>query len=238
MTNFFDSDFEIILTIILVPFFMILIYDKFKNLGKLYLNIFKMKINIINKNTAWLDSNNNIDDNTKYIELDFILQVFNNKNTNNSIYNLDIYKKKKRKMVLSEYHNLNLVDSMKMVSGSATYEKIKYLNLISFEVKEIHLKVKLSKEEYLNMKKEPIYLVYRNKKRKKKLKLSKYIKRDQWSLLFMNILYNSMTNKIVSDTRNKNIKWINGMELVFRILLKIGTSMTNICKIIELIIAK
>lgn len=179
MTNFFDSDFEIILTIILVPFFMILIYDKFKNLGKLYLNIFKMKINIINKNTAWLDSNNNIDDNTKYIELDFILQVFNNKNTNNSIYNLDIYKKKKRKMVLIEYHNLNLVDSMKMVSGSTTYEKIKYLNLVSFEVKEIHLKVKLSKEEYLNMKKEPIYLVYRNKKRKKKLKLSKYIKRDQ-----------------------------------------------------------
>lgn len=82
-------------------------------------------------------------------------------------------------MVLSEYHNLNLVDSMKMVSGSTTYEKIKYLNLVSFEVKEIHLKVKLSKEEYLNMKKEPIYLVYRNKKRKKKLKLSKYIKRDQ-----------------------------------------------------------
>ena len=94
MTNFFDSDFEIILTIILVPFFMILIYDKLKNLGKLYLNIFKMKINIINKNTAWLDSNNNIDDTTKYIELDFILQVFNNKNTNNSIYNLDIYKNK------------------------------------------------------------------------------------------------------------------------------------------------
>lgn len=179
MTNFFDSDFEIILTIILVPFFMILIYDKLKNLGKLYLNIFKMKINIINKNTAWLDSNNNIDDTTKYIELDFILQVFNNKNTNNSIYNLDIYKKQKRKLVLSEYHNLNLVDSMKMVSGSTTYEKFKYLNLVSFEVKEVHLKVKLSKEEYLNMKKEPIYLVYRNKKRKKKLKLNKYIKRDQ-----------------------------------------------------------
>ena len=49
MLNFFDNDLEIVLTIILVPFFMLLIYDKIKNHGKLYLNIFKMKINIINK---------------------------------------------------------------------------------------------------------------------------------------------------------------------------------------------
>ena len=75
-----------------------------------------------------------------------------NKNTNNSIYNLDIYKKDKRKLILSEYHNLNLVDSMKTASGSTTYEKIKYLNILPFEVKEIHLKVKLTKEEYLNLK--------------------------------------------------------------------------------------
>ncbi len=110
---------------------------------KIYFNIEKMyddNGDIINKNTAWLDTNNNIDENTKYIDLDFILQVFNNKNTNNSIYNLDIYKKDKRKLILSEYHNLNLVDSMKTASGSTTYEKIKYLNILPFEVKEIHLK--------------------------------------------------------------------------------------------------
>ena len=175
MLNFFDNDLEIVLTIILVPFFMLLIYDKIKNHGKLYLNIFKMKINIINKNTAWLDTNNNIDENTKYIDLDFILQVYNNKNTNNSIYNLDVYKKDKRKLILSEYHNLNLVDSMKTASGSTTYEKIKYLNILPFEVKEIHLKIKLTKEEYLNLKKCPIYLRYKNKRRTKKLKLNKYI---------------------------------------------------------------
>ena len=67
MTNFFDNDLEIILTIILVPFFMILIYDKIKNHGKLYLNIFKLKINIINSNTAWLENKKEIDDNTKYL---------------------------------------------------------------------------------------------------------------------------------------------------------------------------
>ena len=64
---------------------------------------------------------------------------------------------------------------MKTASGSTTYEKIKYLNILPFEVKEIHLKIKLTKEEYLNLKKYPIYLKYKNKKRTKKLKLNKYI---------------------------------------------------------------
>ncbi len=179
MTNFFDNDLEIILTIILVPFFMILIYDKIKNHGKLYLNIFKLKINIINSNTAWLENKKEIDDNTKYIELDFILQIFNNKNTNNSIYNLDVVKRHKRKLILTEYHNLNLVDTMKTMGGTSTYEKIKYVNINPFEVKEIHLKIKLNKEEYLNIKKEPIYIIYKYKKRTKKLNLNKYIKRNK-----------------------------------------------------------
>ena len=179
MINFFDNDLEIILTIILVPFFMILIYDKIKNHGKLYLNIFKLKINIINANTTWLENKKELNDKTKYIELDFIFQIFNNKNTNNSIYNLDVVKRNKRKLILTEYHNLNLVDTMKTMGGSSTYEKIKYININPFEVKEIHLKIKLNKEEYLNINKEPIYIIYKYKKRLKKLNLTKYIKRNK-----------------------------------------------------------
>ena len=90
--NFYSSDLEIVLSIILLILISFIIYNKF-NFGKLYLNIFKMKTNIISKNTSWGETNNTIDDNTKHIELDFILQINNNKNTNNNIYDLDLFRK-------------------------------------------------------------------------------------------------------------------------------------------------
>ena len=98
--NFYSSDLEIVLSIILLILISFIIYNKF-NFGKLYLNIFKMKTNIISKNTSWGETNNTIDDNTKHIELDFILQINNNKNTNNNIYDLDLFRKIKGK-----YYNL------------------------------------------------------------------------------------------------------------------------------------
>ena len=179
MITIFNNDFEILISIILISIFTIFCYSKLRKHGKIYLNIFKMKINIINKNSNWNEINKEISENTKYIELDFILQIYNNSNSNNNIYNLDIYKKKKNKFILVENHNLNLADSMKTITGSTTYEKIKFINLMPYEVKEYRIKVKLTKEEYKALIKEPIYLKYKNKRKSKKLKLNKFLNKNE-----------------------------------------------------------
>lgn len=175
MLNFYSSDLEVLITIILISILIVIIYDQIKTKGKLYLNIFKMKINIINKNN-WNEITNKTSNDTKYIELDFILHIFNNKNNYNSIYNLSIFKKNKFKYQLINNHYLNLTDTMKSLSGTNTYEKLKYVNLLPFEVKEYRIKIKLDKEEFDNIKKYPIYIKYKTKNKSKKIKLNKYLK--------------------------------------------------------------
>lgn len=177
MFNFYSNDLEIVLTICLVSIFTIIIYDFIKFHGKLYLNILKMKVHIINKNN-W-NEEKEISNDTKFIELDFTLQVINNKNNYNSIYNLSVWKKKKFKKEFIENHNLNLTNTMKSISGTTSYEKLKYINLFPFEVKEFKLKIRLTKEEYENIKKSPIYIKYKTKNKTKKIKLKKYLKSDK-----------------------------------------------------------
>ena len=79
-------------------------------------------------------------------------------------------------MELIENHYLNLIDTMKSMSGTTTYEKFKYTNLLPYEVKEFNIKIKLTKEEFNNITKEPIYIMYKSKKRNKKIKINKFIK--------------------------------------------------------------
>lgn len=174
MLNYYNN-LVVILINILVSIIIILIYDFIKNQGKLYLNIYKMKVNVLNKNN-WQDENNKTNEFTKSVELNFILQIFNNKNNYNSVYNFDVYKKKKLKLELIENHYLNLIDTMKSMSGTTTYEKFKYTNLLPYEVKEFNIKIKLTKEEFNNITKEPIYIMYKSKKRNKKIKINKFIK--------------------------------------------------------------
>lgn len=178
MYNFFNNNLEIIIIIILIIIIAFLVYDKIKNYGKIYLNIFNIKFKIFN-NKSWVDENTEINENTKYVEIYFILQTYNNKNQYNNIYNLNIYKKRKRKLIFTEYHNLNLVDTMKSISGSTTCEKIKYLNINPYEVKELYIMIKLTKDEYLNLKKYPIYIGYKTRNKRKKFKLNKYLKRTK-----------------------------------------------------------
>jgi len=163
----------IIFLIILIILITLKIVQK-----KLYLNIFKMRVNIINKNN-WYEENNKLSNDTKYIELDFIFQINNNKNSNNNIYNLDIYRKNKLKYELIENHYLNLASTMKSASGSTSYEKLKYINLLPYEIKEFKIKIKLTKEEYENINKQPIYIKYKTRGRNKKLKLNKYLKKTK-----------------------------------------------------------
>ena len=164
----------VILNVVISLLFIIL-YDCFKKIGKVYLQIFKMKISIIGQNNGWNDSSKVIDENTKYIELDFIFQIYNHKNQYHSIYNIDILQKKKSKYILLDNHYLNLAETMKSISGTKTYEKLKYINLLPYEVKEFHVKIKLEKDEFLNYKKEPIYISYKEKRKTKRIKLNKYL---------------------------------------------------------------
>ena len=169
---------QLLLIINTAMLLLIILSLKIKTYGKIFLNIFKMKVNIINKNN-WNEDNNKLSNDTKYIELDFIFQINNNKNSNNNIYNLDIYKKKKLKYELIENHYLNLASTMKSASGATTYEKLKYINLLPYEIKEFKIKIKLTKEEFENITKEPIYIKYKTKRRNKKLKLNKYLKKTK-----------------------------------------------------------
>lgn len=176
--KFYSNDLEIFLSIVLIPLFMILIYNFIKSHGKLYVNIFKMKTTFVNKNN-WQENNNEFSNNTKWIELDFILQLYNHKNNFNSIYNIDVYVKRRLKYRLIENHYLNLTDTVKSVSGTNTYEKLQYVNFYPLEIKEFKIKVKLNNEEFKNIKKCPIVIIYRNGRKKKKIKLKKFLKSDK-----------------------------------------------------------
>ena len=160
---------------VVVSLLIIILYDIFKNKGKIYLDIFKIKINIVGQNNIWNESSKKIDENTKYIEIEFILQVYNHGNKYNSIYNLDLKQKKKRKIQETNHHNLKLLDTMKSISGTKTYEKLKYINLLPFQIKEYPITIKLDKEELDNIKKEPIYITYKTKRKNKKINLNKYL---------------------------------------------------------------
>ena len=150
MFNFY-SNLEIILINILITIIIIFIYDLIKKRGKLELHILKMRVNFLNKND-WVDSKNSLEETTKLVELDFILQVCNNKNSYNNIYNLTVCKKLKKKYYLTFNPALNLSDTMKSISGTTSYQKLKFINLHPFEIQEFHLKIKLTKEEFENIK--------------------------------------------------------------------------------------
>ena len=168
--NFYSNDFEIVLTIVLVNIFALIIYDFIKSRGKLLIFILKLKTNLLNKNN-WVSEDTKIKEDTKGAELDFILRLCNNKNTYNSIYDFNITKKKEN--INNNY--LYLADTMKNVSGAISYEKLKLVNFQPYEVKEFHLKIKLDKEEILNIKKKPLYIRYKEHGKNKKIKLNKYL---------------------------------------------------------------
>ena len=182
MFNFYSNDLEIVLSIILitilVSIFSIIIYDFIKSRGKLEISILKMKIDILNKDN-WQSEDNKLKKETKALELDFIFQVCNNKNNYNNIHDLNVVIKRKSKYLEIENNSLNLADTMKTLSGATAYQKLRYINLLPFEVKEEHLKIKLTKNEVQNMKKNPIYIVFKNKKKKVKIKLNNYLKLDK-----------------------------------------------------------
>ena len=168
--NFYSNDFEIVLTIVLVNIFALIIYDFIKSRGKLLIFILKLKTNLLNKNN-WVSEDTKFNDDTKGAELDFILRLCNNKNTYNSIYDFNITKKKEN--INNNY--LYLADTMKNVSGAISYEKLKLVNFQPYEVKEFHLKIKLDKEEILNIKKKPLYIRYKEHGKNKKIKINKYL---------------------------------------------------------------
>ena len=182
MLNFYSNDLEIIISIILIAIFTsllsIILYDFIKSRGKLYLNILKMKMEILNKDT-WHDENNKILNDTKAIELDFLLQIRNNKNSYDNIYDFNVVIKRKNKYQEIKNNSLNLVDTGKSLSGSTAYQKLKYVNLLPFEVNEEHIKIKLLKDEVKNLKKEPIYILFKTKNKKGKINLNNYLKLDK-----------------------------------------------------------
>ena len=166
--KFYSNDLEILLSIIIICLLFIIIYDKFKNKGKLEIFILKLKANILNKD-GWQSKDINKD--TKGIELEFTLRICNNKNSYNSIYDFNIIKGKKE----IENNYLYLVDTMKNISGASLYEKLKIINLLPFEVKEEHVKIKLTKEEISNPKKNPLIIKYKVRGKNKKINLNKYL---------------------------------------------------------------
>ena len=180
MFNYFNNNLEIIIISTIISIFVITIYDIIKNHGKLYLNILKIKVNIQNKDN-WSLETNQINDNTKYVDIDFTLQLYNHKRTYNSIYNIDLYKKKRHhfKYENLENNSLNLSNTIKSMSGSNTYEKLKYVTLLPYEVKEYAIKIKLTKDEFKDLHNKPIYITYKNGKRKKKINLNKYLRRKK-----------------------------------------------------------
>lgn len=171
MLNFYSNDLEIVLTIILVPIFLIIIYDFIKRKGKFYLNIKRIKPLFIGSNKGWHEESSKQDDTTKYIEIDFVMEVYNNSTNYNSIYDINAFQKRKLKYIELEHMQLNLTNTAKSISGTTSYEKLKYINLLPFEAREFNLKLKITNEEYKMIRKSPLYIIYKNKGKRKKIKI-------------------------------------------------------------------
>ena len=177
MFNYFNNDLEIILTIIGISLLIAIIYDLIRNHGKFYFKILKPKFSIQNKNT-WSEENSKISDKTKGAVLDFKLQLYNHKKYYSSIYNIEVKKKKGLKKYLLNNPYLNLTDTAKMVTGAINFEKLKYATLLPYEIREFSVKIKLTKDELESIKKQPIYITYKIGRRKKKIKLNKFLRKN------------------------------------------------------------
>lgn len=167
------TDLEIILGSIIILLFFIIIILLFKNYGKLYFNILKVKLNIQNKDN-WSNDTIEITDKTKTIEIDFTMQLYNHKKTNNCLYNISLVNKKNKPI---RNAHLNMTDTVKSITGSNTYEKLKYINLMPYEIKEIPVKLILTKDEFTNIDKDPLYITYKVMKKKKKINLKKILRK-------------------------------------------------------------
>ena len=178
--NYFHNDLDITIGLVVINLLIILIYDLIRNHGKFYLNILRPKVSVQNKN-SWSEEKYNINKDTKGIDFDFKLQLYNHKKYYTSIYNIEVNRKNKRKLIQLENPYLNLVDTAKMVTGAVNYEKFRYATLLPFEIREFQIKIKLTKEEIDNLKKQPIYLIYKVGRKTKKIKLNKYLKEKKKS---------------------------------------------------------
>ena len=162
--KFYSNDLEILLSIIIISILFIIIYDKIKNKGKLEIIILKLKTNILNKD-SW-QTHDKINNDTKGVELDFILRLCNNKNSYNNLYDFNITIGNKE----IDNNYLYLVDTMKSISGAISYDKLKLINFLPYEIKEYHIKIKLNKEEVSKLKKQNIIIKYKVRGKTKKFK--------------------------------------------------------------------
>ncbi|MBQ8891885.1 MAG: hypothetical protein IJ068_03365 [Bacilli bacterium] len=175
MFNYLTNNLELIITSFIISIVCIFIYHLITNNRKLHIYINKIKINIQNKDN-WKESTN-ITTDTRGIDLDIGLELYNHKKDYNSIRRIKVVKRHILKYKNIENPYLNLKDNAKTISGSTTYEKLKYINLLPNETKLINVKIILNKEEFTTLKKEPLYIMYKEGLRTRKIKLNKYLRR-------------------------------------------------------------
>ena len=178
MQNFLNYNLDYIILTIIISTIIVIIYDLIKNKGKLYFNIIKPKVNIQNKDN-WLNDLEEINENTKSIDLDFKLELYNHKNRYNSIYEILVVQKNKFKFKEINNPYLNLTNTIKSTSFATTFEKLKYMNFLPYEVKTFKIKIKITKDEFLNKKKNPLYITYKEGKKIHKIKLNKYLRKKK-----------------------------------------------------------
>lgn len=178
MLDYLNNNIENIIVAFVISILVTIIYNLIKNKGKLYFNIIKFKINIQNKD-SWSTNIEEISDTTKLIDLDFKLELYNHKNRYNSIYEIKAVKKIKLKYQELDNPYLNLSNTLKTLSGSTIFEKLKYMNFLPFEVKTFKIKIKLTKDEFLKFKKNPLYIIYKEGTKLKKIKLNKYLRKKK-----------------------------------------------------------
>ena len=177
MFNYISTNLENIITCTIITLIIIIIYDLIKRKGKLHINIDKVKINIQNRDN-WNDTTT-INDTTKGIDLDIKLELYNHKSEYNSIRRIKVTKRNLFKNINIENFYLNITNTSKTISGSSTFEKLIYINLLPHETKLFNVKIKLTKEEFLNIKKNPLYITYKEGLLTKKIKINKYLRRKK-----------------------------------------------------------
>jgi len=178
MLNYLNNNIENIIMMIIISIITIIIYDLIKNKGKIIFNIIKYKLNIQNKD-SWSSNIDEVSDTTKGIDLDLKIELYNHRSRYNSIYEMKVVKKHKFKYIELDNFYLNLSNTLKTLSGATTFEKLKYMNFLPYEVKTFKIKVKFTTEEFLNRKKYPLYITYKEGKKLKKIKLNKYLRKNK-----------------------------------------------------------
>lgn len=175
---FFDgvinlSEFDVFLVMIisfLTSVLVIVVYEMINNSKKVHIAINNTGESFYgNGKSGYLEVLKKMTDKTRYVECHFILSVYNESNRPFVMHNIYVVDDKRKKKLEEGVININ--GTVKSIAGVTSYDKLNKIIVSAYHGEDYDVNIRLSKEEYSNLK--MVYIYYcDNKNKKKYIKLS------------------------------------------------------------------